>query len=360
MIRGDAAPRGFGLDLLRAIAVSLVLIGHCGDVFAQFLGVHFPLAVSYGAFLGVELFFVLSGFLVGRILIGVAAAPRAAAWRVFMARRWLRTLPLYYVWLAVLVVGMPPLFWLADPYFARRAHAAVIYGLFLQNPVHAVGFGGWFGVSWSLAVEEWFYLSFSAALLAGSARLGRRAALIGLLAVFCVGPALARAVFLPAPDLPGSVLTALDQIAFGVAAGWASLTWPRGFARAGWLALPGVGLIWLFWHIPVGMFGGSMALRQALSFDLVGLGGALCLPLAVRWRVARGWAAEAVRWLSARSYGFYITHLSVLEYVAFANRHGAVPGWLACLGAVVVIVALPVLSWRCLEQPMLRLRPAQV
>ena len=50
-------------------------------------------------------------------------------------------------------------------------------------------------------------------------------------------PALARAVFLPAPDLPGSVLTALDQIAFGVAAGWASLAWPRGFARAGWLAL---------------------------------------------------------------------------------------------------------------------------
>ncbi|RYY95852.1 MAG: acyltransferase, partial [Chitinophagaceae bacterium] len=87
----------FGLDLMRAIAILLVLVAHS----------HFFWPGSYRAqqwffgataFWGVELFFVLSGFLIGRILLRLfdKAHVSAASIRVFWIRRWLRTLPNYY------------------------------------------------------------------------------------------------------------------------------------------------------------------------------------------------------------------------------------------------------------------------
>jgi len=258
----------------------------------------------------------------------------------------------------VLLIVWPPLFWQPDPWWLRRAHVALTYALCWQNLTGPMGFGDWFSVSWSLAVEEWFYLSASLLLLTGAAAFGRRTALAGLLLLFLVAPAIYRGAVLAPPNAPDSVLTALDQIAIGVAVAWLSLAAPGVFARAVWLLPVGLGLIALFWNIPVGLFGGNMHLRQALSFDFVGLGAAFCLPALAAWRQARGAAANAVRWLSARSYGFYITHMTVLELVAYYNRHGAVAGWVACAAAAAGIVALPVLSWRYVEQPALRLRPS--
>ena len=86
--------RNFGLDILRAVAIGLVLLAHGLTSATAHSKLRVPLAT--GAFFGVELFFVLSGFLIGGILfrsIAEAGVFTPAALRGFWLRRWFRTLP---------------------------------------------------------------------------------------------------------------------------------------------------------------------------------------------------------------------------------------------------------------------------
>src|ERR1700730_16180708 len=93
--------RVFGLDLLRAAAIMSVICAHGFVVlYPHLVGV---LGIfGHGGFYGVELFFVLSGFLIGQILIRQGPAlDRAANVAVFYVRRWFRTLPLFFLFLAI-------------------------------------------------------------------------------------------------------------------------------------------------------------------------------------------------------------------------------------------------------------------
>jgi peptidoglycan/LPS O-acetylase OafA/YrhL len=148
--------RVFGLDIMRATAISLVLFGHCYYVF---LSQHFP-SLHYLLFMdGVDLFFVLSGFLIGSILIkqfehheGYKLSIISSFWK----RRWMRTLPNYY-FVLFLILFVPVVL----P-FLRGKQIAIPFStwggflIFSQNLFYPqVGF---FPEAWSLAVEEWFYL----------------------------------------------------------------------------------------------------------------------------------------------------------------------------------------------------------
>src|ERR1700690_440934 len=134
---GSAADRNFGLDLARFTAVSLVLITHCSIIFLSLASLQAPVFVQLSGFFGVELFFVLSGFLIGRLLFRIAATdPTPRGWLTFMTRRWLRTLPLYFVWLAVIPTALP-----------APAHLAVHllrYGTMTQN------------LAWPMPADHWF------------------------------------------------------------------------------------------------------------------------------------------------------------------------------------------------------------
>lgn len=129
------------LDGLRAVAVAAVAYSHWLPAW-QF-------GVPFGA--GVHLFFVLSGFLITRILLGLREAPsRPRAIGRFFARRALRLFPAFY---AVLACA-----WLADVPMARATWAW--HASYLSN-VYIAGLGAWqghFSHFWSLAVEEQFYL----------------------------------------------------------------------------------------------------------------------------------------------------------------------------------------------------------
>lgn len=135
------------LDGLRSVAVYLVLLFHCG------------LAAFTGGFVGVDLFFVLSGFLITGILYDSRA--EAAYFRRFYMRRALRIFPLYYAVLAVVFFVLPLIPALRDSEIAAlRAHQgwAWLYGI----NVYLAREGGWVlsyvEHFWSLAVEEHFYL----------------------------------------------------------------------------------------------------------------------------------------------------------------------------------------------------------
>ena len=101
--------RILGLDVLRGLAILLVMVAHYTNNISFWYGLTPPPAVFFTGDLGVDLFFALSGFLIGGILIDVLdrAPSWSSLWR-FMLRRWLRTLPAYWTWLAVLALAFPP------------------------------------------------------------------------------------------------------------------------------------------------------------------------------------------------------------------------------------------------------------
>jgi peptidoglycan/LPS O-acetylase OafA/YrhL len=154
-----------GLDILRAAAIALVLASH----YAGFVG-HAQTfgAISRVGWAGVDLFFVLSGYLIGNQILAPVARGEAFSLRVFFARRLLRTLPNYYVILGV---------YLLFPHSAISGSTAAPAWRFLtftQN--FGLAYGQTFTHSWSLCIEEQFYVVLPLAVLA-LARWGRSARL---------------------------------------------------------------------------------------------------------------------------------------------------------------------------------------
>jgi peptidoglycan/LPS O-acetylase OafA/YrhL len=163
----DRGTRNLGLDVVRAVAVSMVLITHWGAVISWWIGLQWPRIIALSGFFGVELFFALSGFLIGLLLLELIERDASAhGWWRFMMRRWLRTLPLYGLCLAGLAIFWRP----AGNLLAYLAH----YGTLTQNLLWSMPDDNWFGVSWSLSVEEWFYLLFSVLLVGSVALTGQR------------------------------------------------------------------------------------------------------------------------------------------------------------------------------------------
>ncbi len=352
------ARRILGLDVVRACAIGLVMVSHVSDVFAAFWGRRPPAFVSLAGVFGVELFFVLSGFLIGTLLIRAAAeAPGWRGWRAFMLRRWLRTLPLYVAWILLMAAVWPP----AD---GRVGWHLARYLSLTQNLAWRMPADNWFGVSWSLAVEEWFYLSFSLPLLLLARRDGGRRSLPVLAALFVAVPVLTRCLLPAGLDFGQAVykVTAfrLDSIAYGVLA--ALLATRRPSLLRHWAALLAAGLaIVLFVWVQIS--GAGIALPglfyRALFLPLLSAGFCLCLPAALRLRHAPRWLARPAVWLSTRSYGLYVVHLTVLEVASGAVFVHAWPKRYAVALALVAAPLLAELSWRLLERPMLALRPAQ-
>ena len=143
------------LDGVRGLAIMLVLmhnfliLGKPSGLFAQYVGY-----VMNVGWIGVRLFFVLSGFLITRILLETQDAPNY--YSAFFARRVLRIFPLYYAAL-FLVFFIWPAFGSAPPVLAQD-HSVWLW-LYVSNWTMPLGLGGGsMPHFWSLAVEEQFYL----------------------------------------------------------------------------------------------------------------------------------------------------------------------------------------------------------
>ncbi len=149
LLKIDINPnRAYGLDILRALAILFVVIGHG----ALLLPESYKAFHRWIVFDGVTIFFVLSGFLIGNILIRQLEKYQLNLKLLmhFWLRRWFRTLPNYFL-ILLLLIGLHQIYHpevqLAE--FKR-------YFLFLQNfdRPHPP----YFPEAWSLSIEEWFYL----------------------------------------------------------------------------------------------------------------------------------------------------------------------------------------------------------
>lgn len=333
------------LDALRALAILLVLAGHAAPLIQAAVA---PGGARIGALfwpsglLGVEIFFALSGFLIGGLLLEIeagGATPEATG--IFLLRRWMRTLPLYAVMLALLT-ALPVL----DP----APHALLPYATLTQNLAMAPP-TSWFAVSWSLSVEEWSYLALP--LLAFGVQRGRPGAVArtALLMVLTAGAARLSHLGLAGWDgaVRRAVLCRADAIAYGVllAACWRYPAWRARLRRAApagpLLALAG------FWLMP-GPFDRVTLENALLPLPLFGAGAALSLVLVLGRRVPRAMARPAA-WLAGLSYALYLTQWPAL---ILAHRAGAAAApWVF---AAVSVAAALVLS-AAVERPVMRWRP---
>ncbi|HEY5799188.1 MAG TPA: acyltransferase, partial [Burkholderiaceae bacterium] len=154
-----------GLDLLRAAAIVLVLMSH----YRSFVS-HAPTfgVVGLVGWAGVDLFFVLSGYLIGNQILSTVAQGAPFSLKLFFARRLLRTLPNYYVVLAIYLLVAA---WLPhSPILGSSAAPLWQFLTFTQN--FGLAYGETFTHSWSLCIEEQFYVVMPLAVLA-LARWGR-------------------------------------------------------------------------------------------------------------------------------------------------------------------------------------------
>jgi peptidoglycan/LPS O-acetylase OafA/YrhL len=316
--------RSAGLDLMRAVAISLVLLDH----FLDFSHVQLPWAwLAHGwSRVGVDIFFALSGFLIGRILLKLNFQVTASQVLFgFWIRRWLRTLPVYYVLLLVrllVVMGCMHLGWKAfrilPPYFAfLQCWAWPIWPFF--------GRYWFFAETWSLAVEEWFYIFFPL-LLVGLIHRGIKPIKAFILAsvTMLVLPTLLR--LFVAPTSPAIWTTEIymvtiyrfDSIAFGLLAAVLSVACVSSWVRFRWVALAlGLVLLWLDHQYQIL----DMTMNQywrVWHFTVTGLGSALLLPWCssvqkLFWPALQNLVGVTARW----SYSLYLVHFM---FITLATR----------------------------------------
>jgi peptidoglycan/LPS O-acetylase OafA/YrhL len=359
------------LDGLRGLAILLVVIFHyIGGVEHAPLGfwIHRLLSALTVGWSGVDLFFILSGFLIGGILLDVRNCPHY--FRPFYMRRVFRILPIYYLWTlihAALIVGA---LWLLPGRFSaapRDLLQVPIHLLFLQN----MQFGMppfpwlWFAVTWSLAVEEQFYLLAPPLIRF----LSSRSLFFVLVATICLAPLLRFLVFqywLPHTFAAMNLMPCrADALASGVllAVAWRK-DWFRAvlvkrrqlLQRALLVLLLGVGaLLWWLAH-PLNI------VTVAIGFTWLAMFYS-CLLLVVLSHT-QGWVAavmrwSVLRWLGAISYCVYVIHLTINMLAHRILLHAAPQvyneaGLGVTLLAAVLTLAVATLSWRYFEKPLIR------
>lgn len=354
-LTGSSQQRVFGLDALRAAAIIAVVLVHAFPV----LYPHFGGVLGFfghGGFYGVELFFVLSGFLIGQILLRAGPAigdPRTLL--LFYVRRWFRTLPLFLLFLAVNVVIE-----------YRLRHHSLRFGEIAQQGLFLRSFTSnrltFFVESWSLAIEEWFYLLFPATLAIGLffVRAFDRVFVVSA-SVFYLFSTVARVLGARVDDHTWDqwqrfvVVDRFDALMIGMFAAWIASRGPnlwRCHART--LAAIGATLLSIIyvslWRLHDGhlTFAPDSFFARTFRFNLISLGFALLLPAAAAWsRRRETFVSLSVRRIALWSYAMYLVHLPVIaltDRYFFLNRQDSISQALGLfflqIGATIVFSGL--------------------
>ncbi|MBD7920276.1 acyltransferase [Cellulomonas sp. Sa3CUA2] len=358
-----------GLDGVRALAVVAVLLYHLRVPWAP------------GGFLGVDVFFVLSGYLVAALVLDEVETTGRFRTGRFLARRVRRLVPAL---LAVLAGAAAAGLVARDALTSLRGDllAALTY---TSNWWQVVADRSYFELTgrppllqhlWSLAVEAQFYLAVPLvallALRAGRARVGQVAAVLAVASTVAMGVLAARAG-MPVPQDPTRVYVGTDTHAMGLLLGVAAATvwrpWRTWRAGGSWaaergdavrrfeagvtdvvgvLALAGVvACVALVDEFSVGLYRGGFLAFAGLTVVLVG---AAADPAGL---LGRALARQPLRWLGERSYGIYLWHWPVLMLTR-PDQDVTLPDWAAPLVRVGVTLLLAEASYRWVEAPVRR------
>ncbi len=352
-----------GLDGIRGLAVLLVFVFHVFQAEPTPGGLAARLGYQLTRFgqTGVDLFFVLSGFLITGILYDARGS--RSYYRNFYARRVLRIFPLYFGFAFLIIEVLPRLAGIRGTDLTWTA-----LGTFSANFAMTAGVrGGLLGHFWSLAIEEQFYLLWPFVV----AFFDRKS----LLRICAVGIALAACGrwIVESRGISSFMVTPcrMDQLLVGSFLALAQ----RG---------PGGLRGWLRWLGPLGTAAVAMALvltpalrdsrtawPQVIKYPLLAVPFAALIVLAVapgeRSRIARVLERPFLRWLGKHSYGLYVYHPPLIVLLGWLSARFA-PGIAPDSGFSVVGAGLRFglvsvlscaaawLSWTYFESPILRLK----
>ena len=340
--------RSASLDFLRGAAAFAVAVPHYLTANAPF-----EPAMETAAIVAVEVFFVLSGFVLApQIVDWVIARP----WRnlgVFLARRWMRTIPPYVAALAVVAL-MTGNLWTAD---------TLRYLFYVEDLVGSANATDYYPVAWSLAVEEWFYLLFAPLMFLVGRLLGRsdRRFEVAFAALFLVAVAGLRAFAAPHDwdlDVRRATAFRVDSIVWGYLLYLALERRPlparrRTFAMLG--AALGLAAALAF-AVALAAVDGNAAAQQAFPYASALFGMAAVGFFRRADPLFKGRLVSAVSfWVGRISYSAYLFHIVIVMALKPLIADWPLPAQLALY--VALVSAFATLFWRGFERPILAARP---
>ena len=357
----DYDKRVFGLDLMRALAIIFVVMGH--GLMLKNAQTNFPWIKMID---GVELFFVLSGFLIGGIIIKIFQNTEnfgiKTLWN-FWIRRWFRTLPNYYL---ILIINI------AFVYFGiineKYSHFNWKFFFFFQN--FSEYFTGFFWESWSLSVEEWFYLLFPIVLsisyvLARRIKVPQKQVFLVSLLVFMITPILLR-VFIASKfnvndfwfsvKINKVVIFKLDSISYGLLAAFIKNWYPKFWFKSRNITFI-LGII-LSYTVLYLKWMPNEFVTKVFKFMLQSIGCFLLLPKFDSIKKAPPLIMRIFTHISLISYSMYLINLALVAEVMRDNflpktSYGA---WASYGLYWIIVIVLSTIIYKYYEKPLMDLR----
>lgn len=361
--------RVFGLDVLRAAAILFVVYMHGSSQLAGLLPEPW---VQLFFMDGVSIFFVLSGYLIGGIILRNferSPASNRLVWR-FWIRRWFRTLPNYF-----LVLGVLATYHLA--FGSLSLDTLWPYLIFLQN--FASEHPAFFPEAWSLAVEEWFYIFLPLCLIVLT-RFGLRikSAFLSIIIFTIISSLLIRYIrfheletlnlYSWDSNFRKLVVTRLDSLIYGVLGAYI-----HHYYKEIWnqkrrvFLLFGLGLLvmhkasMLFQISALQAFG---LYYSVFSFVLVSLGTLLLLPWLSQLHLHSGLFYRWVTLISLISYSMYLVHLSLVQFILVPASLELIAGSLSGKWVLVVhygiywlyTIVISIILYKYFELPLMNQR----
>ena len=307
---------------------------------------------------GVDLFFVLSGFLIGGILLDKREAPNY--FRVFYRRRLCRIFPLYFAYLAVVLLASrlsrSPLEDLFNPVVPWSACAAFCQNFWMA--IHGTTGSYAMGQTWSLAIEEQFYLTIPAVIyfvkpsrFIWVVSAGIVLAPLIRLAMFLVDPRLSTAIYVLLP-------CRMDSLLFGIAAAYllrrpGAWEFIRAHRRQLWTAIELLTVACALFLIRPSPFN---PLTMFLGYDCLGLL-YVCVLVAsmAEERFARILRTKWLMGLGTIAYCVYLIHTLIFGLVFGLVKDHRNSGAIAAIGALFLTIVVAKMSWDWFEKPFVKL-----
>ena len=334
------------LDGLRAISISTVLLAHfvSGKIFPGGLGVY--------------VFFIISGFLITRLLLAEQDCTGMISLKAFYVRRICRLYPVIIVFSCVVTlldIGLHRSYDLAEPASALGYSANYFY-VYLNT--HAIPQKMPFEIFWSLSIEEHFYILFPLAFLVLN---GNPRRLMWLLTALCLGCLLLRVVIarLHPEYIDTQIFYALsqyrlDSIGFGVILALACQT-AQGRATLLRLTHP-IYLITALMTLITCLLVRDPWFRETWRYSLVGLS-ILVVVTAILFGKNYRWVhwvlnTRLLRWIGRLSYSLYVWHEGVASFLPVTS----LPAWQQAIICLVASLVVASISYYAVERPFLSLR----
>jgi peptidoglycan/LPS O-acetylase OafA/YrhL len=334
------------LDVLRGIAVLTVMLYHALDIVPN---LHLRPILNSG-YVGVDLFFVLSGFLITGILVRTRES--RGYFVNFYSRRALRIWPLYYVLLFFTFVLLPLIHPQARAAVFGQSRPWQAFPFFLQNLTLSGQAFDTLRVTWSLAIEEQFYLVWPLIVFLAPPRMLKSLALTALFLSIATRWAVQYGL-VPPVNIYTNTLTRLDGLALGALL---ALWIPEASDRT--VKLLGISILAL--TLPVTLVVGWYRSGHWIFYALVSLcfASLLCTVIDIN-------AFSRLRFLSYSgkiSYALYLVHVPVFTFVGlpefrrFAVNRSTLGNLVLLLVSLAICYAFAAASWHLFERKFLKLK----